>query len=218
MKRAEQQAQARLLEEEIDEVLRDLTFAGMKELLPKLAASKAYRKLQENDNRFYRLAFFNDIWLEERRTLSVYGLEEDIFTHVTSLKAVEEKYMSITLALLRFETVMPDAYYEQAIDYLIEEKVSGIAIDRFLFRETAKREELVSGLAMRLRSRGRIPTAIVLLQKAQERYPKNQLLSLELSRCWQAGGCLDQALACLECVEAPGREIQEEMKTIREKI
>lgn len=203
------------LKEEINENLTGLDFNRIKELLLWLAQSKVYQKLKREDNQLYMLYNFCSIWLEEKKKLPGIGITDDIFNNISSLKDIEDKYMTIEFGVLRIETSMPDEFYEQFIDTIINDKISGIALERIIALETLKKEENVLEVARRLKKRHQIVTAVILLEAAEGTYLKNNDILLELSNCWLEGGQEERALECLKKIENPDEKVYELMEKIR---
>lgn len=209
MELQQQYEKLKVLRSEIDEKLKDLNFESVKELMLWQAKSEDFKKLQNKDTQLNMLAAFSRIWLEEKKKLAEVGIEEDIFYRVYSLQTLEQKYLTVQFALLRLETPMPVEYYEQAVDALIDYKVSGIALCKILIRETAKREQNILKLAGLLKEKGQTMTARFLLQCGREAYPGNEEMLLELADCWIEEGNLEQSYECLKQIQSPSREIQE---------
>lgn len=201
----QQQYEALLkLQPEIDKRLKDPDFQEIKELLLWLAKSEAFQKLKKKRNSLSMLDCFGSIWLEEKKKLTKIGIEDDIFFGIHSLADVERKYQIMKFGMLRMETAMPEAYYRQVIDEMIDYRISGIALAQIIIRETCTREKNIIKVSRLLKEQGQIVTAIMLLEKAEEYYPQNEEIILELADCWITGQQWERALACLEKMENPG--------------
>jgi uncharacterized ubiquitin-like protein YukD len=203
------------LEKETDKRLKKTDFEGMKELLLFLAQSKEYEKLKTKENKIYILDMFKSIWLEEKKKLADIGITDDIFYNISSLDDMEKKYHSIMYGALRFETDMPEEYYEQAIDNILEYRVSGIALGEIIARDTEDRKNNAIKICRRLNAREETVRSIVLLQKMEEYYPKDADILTELAGCWTDGQQWEQALECLKKIEKPDEEVNAVIKELK---
>lgn len=195
------------LKEEINSKLKDLSYEKIKELILWLAKSNAFQKLKDKENELIILDFFCTTWMEEKKRLTDLGIEEDIFYGITSLDEVESKYLTVKFAALRMEVDMPIEFYEQAVDSIIEKKVTGVAICKIIVRETAEREKNILQIAGLLKIKGQYITALVLLQEGSEIYPENDEILLELADCWLEGQQWKQAYECLKKIKIPNTEV-----------
>lgn len=216
--RLEQQYQELLrLREEINTRLEKGTdFQNIKELILCLAKDQGYQKLKGKENQMIRLDRFLSIWLEEKRKLSELGIVEDIFSGTGSLDELEQKYQKIKYCALRVENRVPEPYIDQSISWLIEKKISGIAIGKIVVFETRAREENLLYIAQELKRHGNLPGAILLLQYTREKYPKQERLILEEADCWLQGQQWRRAYELLRKVEKPTAEMNEIIKGLRQ--
>ncbi len=218
MKIEQQHQVLQKLKPEIDGKLKELNFQKMKELLLWLAQSEEYSKLKRKDKQLNMLDIFCNIWLEEKKVLPELGIEEDIFGGVGSLGDIERIYQSMRFGLMRLETAMPEEYYDQVIDWLIDYKISGIAIARIIHIETMNEEKNVLRTARLLRKRKQLVMAMTLLESAQEYLPGNRAYLLELADCWLVGQQWGQALGCLKKIEKPDTQTQELIRELEKNI
>lgn len=219
--RLEEQYQELLrLKREIDQRLKMGTdFGKIKELMLYLAQDKAYFKLKEKENQMIMLECFLNIWLREKKKLPDLGVETDIFYKVSSLDDMEQKYQRIKYCGLRIENAVPGDYIEQALEQLIEEQVSGIAIGTIIRKETEKREENILYIAQCLRRRGDSLNALLLMQYANEKLPGRQNLLLEEADIWMEGQHFERVLELLSQIENPPMQIKgliEELRQVTE--
>ena len=195
-----------VLREEINKRLRELDFEKIKELLLWLAHSNGFQRLKTRDNQMIMLDCYANIWIEEKRKLEQLGIHEDIFNGIHSLQDVERKYLLIKYCALRLENGVPEEFCEQAIDDLILEKVSGIAIGKITVFETLRREENMVEIARWLKRKGQAVTAITLLQYGADMYEGNREILLELADSWMEGLQWKQAYDCLKKIKDPTPE------------
>ena len=195
-----------VLREEINKRLRELDFEKIKELLVWLAHSNGFQQLKTRDNQMIMLDCFSNIWIEEKKKLEHLGIHEDIFNGIHSLQDVERKYLLIKYCALRMENGVPEEFCEQAIDDLILEKVSGIAIGKITVFETHRREANMVGIARWLKRKGQAVTAITLLQYGADMYEGNREILLELADSWMEGLQWKQAYDCLKKIKNPTPE------------
>ncbi len=203
---------------QIDEKLKELNFEKIKELFIWLAKSASYQKLKQKENQLIMLDVFCQIWLEEKKRLETVGISEDIFFGVDSLKTLEKKYLTIQFGALRLETAMPVEYYQQAVDEIIDYRVSGIALHTIIMRETAERAENIVKLGRLLKQKGQTVTALFLLQKGNESYPQDQEILLELADCWLEGEQYNQAYECLQKIQKPDENVLELLRMLEKAV
>ena len=219
--RLEEQYQGLLrLKKEINQRLKAGTgFGKIKELMLYLAQDKAYFKLKEKEYQMIILESFLNIWLREKKKLPDLGVETDIFYKVSSLDDMEQKYQRIKYCGLRIENAVPDDYIEQALEWLSEDRVSGIAIGKIIVKETEKREENILYIAQRLRQRGDSLNALLLMQYANEKLPGKEKLLLVEADIWLEGQHFERALELLSQIENPSMQINgliEELRQVTE--
>lgn len=203
MKIQQQYEELLILKKDINEKLNELDFGKMKELMLWLAKSTIYQKLKSKENQLIMLENFCNIWLREKKELLARDINDDIFWGVTSLDSIEKKYLSIKFGVIRLETPMPEEYYEQAIDAMIDYNVSGLAIGYIIVFESIKREANILKTARLLKDRGQLITAVELLQYGLEAYADNADFLLELADCWVQGQQWRQAYECLKKIKEP---------------
>ncbi|MDE7250942.1 MAG: hypothetical protein K2N82_13910 [Lachnospiraceae bacterium] len=219
--RLEEQYQELLrLKREIDQRLKMGTdFGKIKELMLYLAQDKAYFKLKEKENQMIMLECFFNIWLREKKKLPDLGVETDIFHKVSSLDDMEQKYQRIKYCGLRIENAVPGDYIEQALEQLIEEQVSGIAIGTIIRKETEKREQNILSITHYLRQRGDSLNALLLIQYANEKFPGEEKLLLEEADIWLEGQHFERVLELLSQIKNPSMQIKgliEELRQVTE--
>lgn len=207
------------LRKEIDAHLEAGTdFPQMRELMLFLAKDIGYAKLKTKENQLIQLDRFLGIWLEERRKLPALGLDRDIFYGISSLAGVEQKYQRILYLGLRIENRLPLVYAHQAMDWMEEWKISGIAIVRIIAGETQKGKENLLLVAQEMKNRGELPNAILLLQYANEQYPGEEALLLEEADCWLRGEQWEKAYELLTSIQEPAAETQQMILELRQVI
>ena len=218
--RLEQQYRELLrLKEEIDICLkRGTDFQNMKELMLLLAKDQGYQALRGNDNQIVRLECFLKIWLDEERKLPDLGIKEDIFWRISSLDELEQKYQRILYCGLRIENNVPELYINQSIEWLAEQKVSGIAIGEIVVIETRDKEQNLLSIARKLKQHGNMINAVLLLQYAREKYPEQEELLLEEADCWLQGQQWERAYALLTGIKEPSAEIQDLIMELQEVV
>lgn len=218
MKMQQQYEALCILKSEIDEKLKCVDFTSIKNLILWLAKSENFNKLKKKDNQLKRLDFFCGIWMDEKKQPSSLGVEGDIFWDVHSLDEIENKYLTVKFGALRLETAMPEEFYRQAIDELIDRRISGIAIEKIISYETIQKEKNIVKIAQMLKERGQLITEVLLLEKASERYSGNKDVLLELADCWLTGQQKKKALECLKKIDRPDIYVQELIEELETSI
>jgi len=213
----------RIKEEVNQRIKKGTDFQKIKELMLYLAQEKNYFKLKCTDNMYaddqlIKLDFLLNIWLEEKKKLPELGIETDIFYKISSLGDVEHKYLKVLYCGLRIENHVPDEYCEQAIEQMIEDRVSGIAIGKIIVFETKKREENLLYIARFLRRKGEVLNALFLMQYANETFPGNEKLLLEEADIWLEGRQWKKAMEILSKVKNPSRYVKEMETELRRVI
>lgn len=208
MNREEQYKQLVILKEEINRRLQNTDFDTIKELILYLNRSPMYSKLVLEDTQLAYLQVCSEIWLEEKRRQECLDVE-DIFFGVNTLERLEEKYYLVKRAGLRIENRLSEADCEEAIDCLIDKKVSGIAIGIIIAQSTGEVECNLLTIADYLKAKGQLITAITLLQYAEERYPDNSTILLQQADCWMEGQQWRMAYDCLQRIKQPKKDVQE---------
>ncbi|MDE7223493.1 MAG: hypothetical protein K2O34_06900 [Acetatifactor sp.] len=179
----------------------------IEELMLFLAESSLYQGLKQQDGQLSMLDSFLNIWLREKQRLPESA--EDIFCQVGSLKDLVTKYRKILFCALRVENGVPESYVDEALEWLEQPRISGVAIGEIVVRETSKKEENLMHVAQGLKRRGQIPNAILLLQYANERYPERERLLLEEADCWMREQQWNRAYKLLAQIENPTAEIRD---------
>lgn len=218
MRIARQYEELQLLVKEINQRLEGSNFEKIKDLIFWLAKSEIYQKLKVKENMLIDLDFFCDIWLEEKKQLTVFGIQDDIFYGINSLADIERKYQIIKYSGLRVENQVPDFLCEEIVDELIEYRVSGIAISKIIISGTYKREENILKIAQILKEKNQIITANILLSESLKVYPENDNMLMELAECWMIGQQWKQALECLKKIKQPEMEILELIEMLEKGI
>lgn len=209
MKLKQQYEELLRLKKEINQKLKKGTcFLQIKELMLYLAGNPAYLKLKEKDNQLIMLEYFFNIWLKEKKKLPDLEIETDIFYGVFSLNDVERKYQKIKYCSLRIENKVPDEYIRQALGWLIEDQVSGMAIGQIVARETKEKEENILQIGQCLRQGGQMLNALLLIQYANEAFPGQEKLLLEEADIWLEVQQFQKALELLSQIEKPSLQVQ----------
>lgn len=217
MKLKQQYEELLRLKKEINQRLEKGTdFSQIRELMLYLAGDPVYPRLKKKENQLIMLDCFFQIWIKEKKKLPDLGVETDVFCKVSSLDDVEHKYLKIRYCGLRIENAVPDAYIGQALEWLTEDKISGMAIGKIISRETKKKQENMLQIAQCLRRRGDSLNALLLIQHANEAFQGQEKLLLEEADIWLEGGQLGKALELLSQIEAPSLQIKELMKELRQ--
>ena len=206
------------LQIEINDRLKDLNFEKVKDLILFLAKSESFQKLKKKDNQMIILDCFCSVWIEEKKQLEPLGVQEDIFYGVNSLKDLERKYLLVKYTALRIENHVPEVYIEQAIDEIIKEKISGIAIEKIVVFETSEREKNIVEIAAWLKEKNQILTAMSLLQSGLKVFEQNHEMLLSLADCWMQGEQWSQAYECLMQMKNPTEEEQKLLEELKKVI
>lgn len=218
MKIQQQYEELLKIKEDINEKLQELNFGKIKELMLWLAKSSIYQKLKTKENQLIWLERFCNIWLIEKKELISRDIDDDIFWGVNSLDSIEKKYLSIKFGILRLETPMPEEYYEQAIDTMIDYHISGLAIGYIIILESLKKEKNILKTARLLKDRGQLITAMELLQYGLKTYADNSDLLLELADCWMQGQQWQQAYDCLKKIKEPDGSVEEMIEELEKVV
>lgn len=214
MKIEEQYLELEKIRGEVNALLQNPDRETIKKLALRFVKPGSMGRLFWKDNQLFMLHCFCTIWISEQKKLSPLELGQDIFEGVRSLSDVEDKYMSIKFGVLRLELPMPKEYCEEAVCYFLENHISGIALHYIIKNETWKREHNLISLAQLLKEKGEYATAVVLLQEAEETFPENRKIHMELADCWMAGQQWDRVYQCLEKIRKPGKAVRELKKEI----
>lgn len=208
MKVQEQCACIAEIKEEVDKRLSDHDFDKIKELILWLAQNEQYQKIRKKDAELKILNFACDIWIEEKKKLEPLGIKEDFFCNVDSIEVLSDKYYACLFALLRMKMDMPEEYYFQTVTWLQENCISGIALINITEFERLP-NECIFKLANWYREYENLVPALLMLQKMDEKYPKNKDVLLELAMIWLESGQMQKAYDCLRQIEKPEKDIKE---------
>lgn len=153
--------------------LSDGSFEAIRDLIKMLDESEVYPILLEKDTQLSMLDIFLGIWLDEKRELSALGIASDIMTDVSDLDALEDKYHTISLSILRFENNMPEEYLNEAIDRIIDQDISGIALYKILKIDTIDHVNNVIKVSTALRARKEYIRDMFFVRLAVSEYPND---------------------------------------------
>lgn len=207
------------LKKEINQRMENGTeFQKLKELMLYLAQDKTYPKLKEKDNQLAMLDLFLKIWIAEKRKLPELGINEDIFYQVFNLDDVEHKYLKVQYCGLRIENIVPDEYCEQALKWLVENRVSGLAIGQIVVVETKKKEENLLYIARYLRRHMETLNALLMIQYANGVLEGSEKLLLEEADIWLEGQQYKNALDVLQRIGNPSQTTKEMIVKLRQVI
>ena len=153
--------------------LLDGSFEAIRDLIKMLDESEVYPTLLEKDTQLSMLDIFLGIWLDEKRELSALGIASDIMTDVSDLDVLEDKYHTISLSILRFENDMPEEYLNEAIDRIIAQDISGIALYKILKIDTIDHVNNVIKVSTALRARKEYIRDMFFVRLAVSEYPND---------------------------------------------
>ena len=193
-------------------------YLSIKELAISLAQNQEYQKLYKMENQLIKLQHFLTIWREEQEKMPSQAVSENIFYQISNLDELEQKYRRIEYYGLRIENRVPEPYCSQLLDWLLEHKVSGIALGIIIRNRTELGKENILCIAQELKHRTELPNAVLLLQYAHEKYPDEEAFLLEEADCWLQTKQWARALALLQEVERPSAAIQELMTELEQVI
>ncbi|MCM1119872.1 MAG: hypothetical protein NC543_11020 [bacterium] len=193
-------------------------YAAIKKLAQFLAENPNYQKLYKLENQLIKLQHFLTIWREEQERMTGQVKTDNIFYQINSLDELEQKYCRIEYYGLRIENHVPEPYCSQLLDWLLEHRVSGIALGIIIRNRTEKGMENILCVARELKRKMDLPNAVYLLQYAREKYPGVEAFLLEEADCWMQVGQWRSALSLLQKLETPTAEILEIMTELRQVI
>lgn len=153
--------------------LSDGSFEAIRDLIKMLDESEVYPRLLEKDTQLSMLDIFLGIWLDEKRELSALGIASDIMTDVSDLDVLEDKYHTISLSILRFENDMLEEYLNEAIDRIIAQDISGIALYKILKIDTIDHVNNVIKVSTALRARKEYIRDMFFVRLAVSEYPND---------------------------------------------
>ena len=212
MNNSEQYRALQEITPQIEKMLGDNSFEGIKELILWLAHSTSYNKLKGKENSLIALDAFCKIWMEEKKDFFV---KNDIFSNVKSLNDIQKKYRDIHYAVLRIENQLPAEYCSQSVNRLIEEKVSGIAIVEIAIRETLYINTNIIKISEYLMNNYELPLAIEMLQYAQKKGPNFKDFVLKEAEGWICAKEWNMALESLEKISDPDDTTKDVMNELR---
>ena len=114
------------------------------------------------------------------------------------------------------ENRVPETYRMEALEWLTQEKISGLAIGKIIVFETKKREENLLQIARYLREKEDTLNALLLIQYANETFPGKEELLWEEADIWLSGQQRERALEALEKIDKPSQRVKERIKEIRQ--
>lgn len=193
-------------------------YPAIRELALFLAKDKKYQALYRTENQLIKLQHFLTIWREEQEKMAGQAETENIFYQIDSLDELEQKYCRIEYYGLRIENHVPEPYCSQLLDWLLEHKVSGIALGVIIRNRTEKGMENLLCIAQELKRKMELPNAVLLLQYAREKYPEEETFLLEEVDCWLQVKQWRTALELLQKIEAPTAEILEIITELRQVV
>lgn len=206
------------LEKEINERLKKNDFVSIKELILWLAKSSDFQKLKKKENSLIMLDAFCGIWLEEMKKLPDWGVKDNIFSSISSLNDIEEKFQNIKFLGLRVENNVPEEFCIDLLDKVIGQKISGIAIARIVIRETLNGIENIVKIARLLKGKMQLITAILMLEYAHKQYSENDEILLQMAECWMEGQQWEKTLECLLKIKKPDQSVKELIQELEKMI
>lgn len=209
---------ARLKHEINSRLSKGTDYSAIKELALFLAKNQKYQTLYRTENQLIKLQHFLTIWREEQEKMAGQAKTENIFYQTNSLDEIEQKYCRIEYYGLRIENHVPKPYCSQLLDWLLEHKVSGIALGVIIRNRTEKSIENLLCIAQELKHKMELPNAVLLLQYAREKYPEEESFLLEEADCWLQVRQWRTALELLQKIETPTAEILEIITELRQVV
>lgn len=209
---------ARLKHEINNRLSKGTNYLSIKELAIFLSRDKAYQKLHQMENQLIKLQHFLTVWREEQEKMSPQAMSENIFYQIRNLDELEQKYCRIEYYGLRIENRIPEPYCGEMLDWLLEHKVSGIALGIIIRNRTEQGKENILWIARELKRRTELPNAVLLLQYAHEKYPDEEAFLLEEADCWLQAGQLKKAFTLLQEIRQPSAAIQKLMTELEQVI
>lgn len=197
------------LEKEINERLKKNDFHSIKELILDLTKSPEFQKLKSKDNNMIMVDAFCNIWLQEMKQLPDWGISDNIFSSISSLNDIEEKYQTVKFLALRVENNVPEEFCREMLETVIEQKISGIAIARIVINESLNGVDNILKIASLLKEKMQLITAILMLEYAHKQYPENDDILLQIAECWMEGQQWEKTLECLQQLKNPDQSVNE---------
>lgn len=144
------------------------------ELIKYLDKNDIFLKLVSKDTQLGMLTTLFNIWINEKtKYVNIGNGSWDVLEGINSLKDVENRYLSIELPILRFETSMDYSAYLDGIAMLVEGNVSPIAMFIIGNQETIEKEENMLMLEKVLRELGVSVYADIVHMEACDKYANN---------------------------------------------
>ncbi len=193
-------------------------YSDIKALALFLEQDQKYQELYVMDNQLIRLRHFLTVWEAEKQELPALKISEDIFYQVHSLDELEQKHRKIEYYGLRIENNVPEPYCQELMDWLMEQKVSGIALGIIVRNRTENGQQNLLSIARELIRRMELPNAVLLLQYARAKYPGAEELLLTEARCWIQGKQFKRAHELLREIKDSSPEAQEIIEELRQVI
>lgn len=170
------------------------------------------------DNQLIRLQHFLTVWREEQDKMPGRAATENIFYQIDSLDCLEQKYRRIEYYGLRVENHVPEPCLGELLDWLLEHRVSGIALGIIIANRTEQGCENILCIARELKRRAQLPDAVLLLSYAREKFPDKDIFLLEETDCWLQAGQKEKALELLREIRRPTAAIRELMAELEQVI
>lgn len=194
------------------------SYLQIKQLALFLAHSEDYQSLYQMENRLIKLQHFLTIWREEQEKIPGAAMSAAIFYGVNSLDELEHKYCRIEYYGLRIENDVPRQYCDQLLDWLLEHRISGIALGIIIRNRTEKGRDNLLRIVQELKQRMELPQAVLLLQYCREKYSDDDAFALEEADCWLQASQWQKALEILTEIREPTGEIQEIITELRQAV
>ncbi len=164
------------------------------------------------DNQLMTLRMMCKIWESEKNI----GDGTTFMDDVHNLKDLEKKYNKLKYYCRRFENDMPQEFWLEGIEYILDNNITGIALYSVIEIQTWKKEENILKIAKYLKVNEAMIQAVIMLQMAVAKYEKNSELIMELADCWLLMKNWKQAKNILEKLEHPSKEVQEIIRNLEE--
>lgn len=176
-----------------------------------------FKEVCEKDTQLYYFKCGMYLWQLENEQCAEYGMRSTIFDRVKSLRDLEYKFLFLRKGILRFETPMPEMYYEEVIDYIIQEEISFLFC-LWVITEREDWEDIIIKVSKLLRNKRQHAFSIILLEKAIEYNFESEKICLELANCWMDGEQWERAYKSLKRMGSSKEEVQILMRKLEEMI
>ncbi len=181
--------------------------------LVKIIKRPGIEKIIARDSQLLAFEYICKIWIAEK----TYGYAETILSNIHSLGELEELYTNLKYYCRRFEyDAMPDEELQEGIWFIVNNRISAVALFGIVEEVTRKKEENLLRLAQFLKIEGQLIMAAVLLQQAVNKYEKNEELIIELADCWLEAQQWQRAYDTLKKIEKPSKDIEEIILNLEE--